>query len=397
MSSRRRTLALIGLSLVCARDGGTQTLTAAPSATPRRALATSPDTLSVLRVRYLAEIRELLPQWKAAERAAHVADSLKGTLLPPDTLRVGSLHWLLDGSRSPSVREAVTRSWSHLLMVFGAETDVLRSHVFAAQLRRAGGEDTTRAVIDLEEVFPGRLDIFDRVNEDESVEVIARRVTLRAAEIVLQNGDSAVLNWLTEPFSPEPLFKGIRERMFADLMTSPSQVSSRCLAGDLRRCRDALGLIPTGDPLTEWYDAPERRRLVVRMHDLLATGSQRTEYAQCADRRSYAACDQLLRTIPRYVVPPPLPTSARHHLFRIALQSGGSGAYARLVGGQPRSVEARIADAGGMPIDSVVARWRADVLDARPPSPTPSLLSVWTAVGWGIGVLLVALRFTAWR
>ena len=355
------------------------------------------DSLSSVRARYAAEIRELLPVWKAAERAAVVADSVNSSKLPPDSLRAGALRWLLDASHNSSLPDAVARSWSDLSSVFGAEADVLKNHLFVARLRLEGGKDTTRQVFDLAEVHPGRLDIFDRVREDEAVEPIATRITRRSAKIILEFGDSAVIRWLGEPFNPMPLQKGIRERMYADLVTAPSQVSSRCLAGDLRRCRDALGLVPTADPLTEWYDAGERRLLVVRMRELLNVGPQRVPYAQCDEQKVFAVCDRILRAIPRYVVPPALPTSARHHLFRIAMSVGGNGAYSRLATGPARSVENRLADAARMPIDSLVARWRADVLDAHPPSPTLSVLSAWTAVAWGITILLVGVRFATWR
>ena len=355
------------------------------------------DSLPALRARYAAEIRELVPLWKAAERAAFVADSLSATRLPPDTIRAGVMRWLIDASRETAVPEALARAWSELSSTFGEEANVLATHRFAARLRKEGGRDTSKMVIDLAEVFPGRLDIFDRVNENEAVDPIAARITRRGAKIILENGDSTVRTWLVDPFSTAPLRKGVRERMYADLVTAPSQVSSRCLAGDIRRCRDALGLVPTTDPLTEWYDPAERRLLVVRMRELLNVGPQRVAYAQCDERTVYAVCDRVLRAIPRYVAPPALPISARHHLFRIAMREGGNGAYERLAAGSDRSLEDRLASAAKMPIDSVVARWRADVLDAHPPSPTLSVLSAWTAVAWGIAILLIGMRFATWR
>lgn len=386
--------------LVALMSAGAIEAQVAPTPTPTRVPARSSaaqDSFSVMRARYTAEINALVPAWKAAAQEAFVADSVNATRLPSDSIRAGGLRWLIDASQNSSVPEAVTRSWSDLSSVFGAEADILQTRLFVARLRPEGGKDTTRKVYDLAEVFPGRLDIFDRVSEDESVDPIAARIMRRSAKIVLEHGDGAVLKWLIEPFNPMPLQKGIRERMYADLVTAPSQVSSRCLAGDLRRCRDALGLIPTADPLTEWYDPPERRLLVVRMRELLNVGPQRTAYAQCEERRSYAVCDRILRAIPRYVVPPALPTSSRHHLFRIAMNAGGNGAYSRFASGAGRPLENRLADAAGMPIDSVVARWRADVLHAHPPSPTLSVLSAWTAVAWGIAVLLVGVRFATWR
>lgn len=368
-----------------------------PRTDTSRSVASPRDSFPALRARYSAELATVIPRWRVAERAAVLADSLRASRLPPDTVRAGAFTWLTDRTLGSAVPEAVTRSWSELASFFGDNSSALREHLFVARFRKQGGRDSTKQVIDLAEVFPGRLDIFDRVNDDETVEAIASHVLRKGSKIILEQGDSSIRRWLITPFTPESFGKGIRERMFADLVTAPSQVSSRCLGGDLGRCRDALGLTPTADPLTEWYDPPERRLLVLRMRELLDVGPQHGAYEQCDRRRSYGVCDAILRAIPRYVVPPALPVSSRHHLFRIAVLAGGSGAYTRLVAGPPRSMSDRIADAARMPIDSVVARWRNDVLAARPASPALSLLSAWTIVGWGIGIMLLALRFASWR
>lgn len=364
------------------------------------------DSLPALRLRYNEDIRQLIPRWQAAARAAFVADSLKGVDLPSDTLQVGALRFLIDRSQAELMQGVLTRAWSDVRNVFGREADQLAGTLFAARLRSSGtrarrlsigSADSIQKVIDLAEVYPGRLDIFDRVRAEENPALIARLIATRSAKLLLQRGDSTLRLWLTEPIKPGQLQKGIRERMHADLVTAPSQVSSRCLAGDLRRCRDALGLIPTADALTEWYDPSERRTLVVRMKELLAVGPQLEHYRKCVDGHAYAVCDRILRAIPRFAVPPALPPSARHHLLRIALASGGSDAYSRMVAGPARSLEARISDGARMPIDSVVASWRADVLAARPAPPAVSLVSLWTAVGWGLAVMLASLRFASWR
>jgi hypothetical protein len=357
----------------------------------------SADSLARLRARYEAEIRALVPQWEAAMKVAVEAARADSVVLPPDTIRLGNLTWLLDASRGSKVQEAVTRSWSWLEPAFGRGTEALRGRIFAARFRRAGTKDTTRHVIDLAQVVSKQLDVFERLNDDESVDAMAERMTAHLAKLILQGGDTAVSKWLIDPYSPGPLQEGVRERMYADLVTSASQVSSRCLAGDLKRCRDALGLVPVNDPLLEWYDPAERRLLVKRMDGLLNVGPQKVQFDECVTRHAYATCDRILRRIPGYVVPPPLPASARHHLFRIALHAGGPDAYERLMAGPARSVDARLGDAARMPVDSVISRWRNDLIDARPASPMPSPLTSWTAVAWGIAIVLISLRFSAWR
>lgn len=390
MCSRR----WIAFAILCAASARAQS-PPAPAAAPAN-VAAKRDSFPALQARYAAEIQSLIPKWKQAERAAVLADSLNASRLPADTVRAGSLRWLTDANEGTLVSEAVTRSAKALTSFFGTEANVLATHLFVARFRPFGGKDTTRKVIDLAEVFPGRLDIFDRVNDNESPNVVIERILKRSGQIIV-GADSSVIRWLVQPFTPLPATNRVRERMFADLVTAPSQVSSRCLGGDLQRCRDALGLRPTADPLTEWYDAPERRLLVLRMRELLDVGAQHAAYAQCDQRRVYAVCDHILRSIPRYAVPPALPTSSRHHFFRIAIQAGGSGAYERFAAAPSRPLEERIADAARMPIDSAVALWRADVVGARPLSPTLSTLSAWTAIAWGIGIMVIALKAASWR
>ena len=381
---------------MCRLALGILLLPLASAGAQQRPAAVAGDSLSRLRERYAAEVRQLVPQWQAAVRAANIEDSLRAPSLPPDTIRAGAMRWLVDASQGSSVQDAVARSWSHLLSAFGSEAGVVDRHLFAARVSRER-RDTSRRIIELAEVVNGRLDVFDRIPGVDNPDAIASRVLAHASKIILQNGDSAVLRWLQDPYSPEPMPDGLPGRLYAELVTSPSQVSSRCLAGDIRRCREALTLTPVPDPLTEWYDAGARRNLVVRMGDLLNKGPQKAQYDACVIRESDGVCERILRTMPRYVLPPPLPMAMRHHLFRIALQAGGAGAYERLASGPARSVEQRLADAARLPIDSLVSRWRADIVSARPPSPMPSLLTAWTTVAWGIAVLLIALRFAAWR
>ena len=355
------------------------------------------DALPALRAQYLAEVRDLVSRLRDAERAAAVADSLRLLDLPRDTVIVGTMKWLIDKSRTPAFPDAIARAWEDVHRVFGAEARVLHGRTHAARMRSAGTRDTSQKVIDLIELpSSGVLDIFDRVQARESAVVIAGRMSRRAARVIMQAGDDRVVKWLVTPVDPTPLRTGNRELMYVDLVTAPSQVASRCLAGDLVRCRDALGILETVDPLTEWYDAPERRLLVARMRDHLANGPRRAEFVECVDRHSYATCDRILRSMPGYVAPPALPPSARHHLFRLAIAAGGRDAYSRFALGTA-TVEQRLAAAAGMPIDSIVAHWRSDLMAARPPSPVPSMVSIWTTVAWGIAIMLLALRVVSWR
>jgi hypothetical protein len=84
-------------------------------------------------------------------------------------------------------------------------------------------------------------------------------------------------------------------------------------------------------------------------------------------------------------------------LVREALQIGGREAYRRLVADPAAPIGARLAATAGLPLDSLVVRWRSRALAARPPRIT---LTWWTsaaALGWTLILGLCALRSSRWR
>jgi len=177
------------------------------------------------------------------------------------------------------------------------------------------------------------------------------------------------------------------------LVTAPSEASRRCLIGDIGACRDALDLFGRGDRLTRWYpSARERRSLVLKT--FTPYGAQGSMFQACA-QGSDSACSELLRS--PGALPGPLTYDARATLLSDALRLGGRAAYHRLVASAGLPIADRLAAAGGMAIDPLLARWRAEILAARPVPVSLPPRGVWIALGWTILFAVCGLRSSRWR
>ena len=76
---------------------------------------------------------------------------------------------------------------------------------------------------------------------------------------------------------------------------------------------------------------------------------------------------------------------------------GGDGAFARLNSDPDASIRDRLLLAAGVPADELMARWREQVLEARPDSQAGLLLSPVSLVFWILLLLALSMRSTRWR
>jgi len=226
---------------------------------------------------------------------------------------------------------------------------------------------------------------------------VAYLTQLLLSNVPVAPADTALQSWLGGPL--QPLVEGDLERpgVYVELVTTPSQASRRCLIGDIGGCRNALDLAEDGDPLQRWYpSAPERRSVVLKSNAYFNRGPQLTMLQACANG-SDSACTQLLRSVPPGALPRPLTYHARATLINVALQVGGRAAYHRLVASAGRSMADRLALAGGVGVDSLLARWRAGILAARPTPVSLPRLGVWIALGWTALFAACGLGSSRWR
>jgi hypothetical protein len=190
----------------------------------------------------------------------------------------------------------------------------------------------------------------------------------------------------------EPLARGWREAVYVALATADSRSARFCFLGDLESCRHLLGLTELSDPVTVWYAPEERRRLVERINWYGATAARRS----CVEEGSDDACLEFLRTV-QLKTRAPLPLEARRMLADVALEIGGEGTYTRISTAGGSAVEERLALAVGVEADTLLARWREAVLDARPRTQTVSVLEGLSALAWMVGLALLATRSSRWR
>jgi len=110
-----------------------------------------------------------------------------------------------------------------------------------------------------------------------------------------------------------------------------------------------------------------------------------------------AACSQLLRSLPRGTIPRPLETESHRLLAHIALRIGGRAAYGRLLADSSAPLSERLAHAAGVSLDSLISRWHAEVLAARPVAVTVPRWGVPVALGGIVVLAACGLRSSRWR
>lgn len=225
---------------------------------------------------------------------------------------------------------------------------------------------------------------------------LQNRIARRAELMLRLPTGHAALEWLGTPvvslFTERDVTRSLRDS-YVDLVTSSSIAARRCFDGELRQCHLALGLVTSADPLTELYDEAGRRWAV---RDLSREISRRdaTLVRACLDQHIDAACLGALRSISAGVIP--LSSFSRTALLQSALDQGGPRAFSRLLetrGPLRHTLEA----AAGVPVDSVVAIWRVQVLASRPRTVITRPVLAVTAALWGLIFLAAATRTSRWH
>lgn len=161
-------------------------------------------------------------------------------------------------------------------------------------------------------------------------------------------------------------------------------VARACLNGSVPACRSALALVVDGDSVGAWMDAGARRRLGLFVGR--ANGDLHTQHGECE-----AGDDRSCRIIlARYARLSPTTAETRMALVRQAIVRGGAGAYERLVASRSDTIARSLELAAGVPLDSLVAAWRENVLQARRPSPAPTGAELLVVLVTGALIVTVA-------
>jgi hypothetical protein len=332
---------------------------------------------SVARLRARAD--SLARAWREAGALADLVDSLERARAGEgrDTIAIGALRIVTNPSRLP-VRQAATRAWPAIDSLYGTVAADLAKRPY---LIRAVDPDTAaqRSSFHVGMEVPWDLD-------EASV------VTLLLTNVPITPPDPVLGDWLGAPLRPAVRSKHDRATVYVQLVTAPSDAARRCFLGEIARCVDALGLGDRAVQLERWYPSPgERRALVTRSFaEFFNHGATAAAFRACASG-SDGDCTDLLRGLPGNALPRPLGFEARATLVHVALRAGGRDAYRRLLANPSDPLAARLAAASGMPLDSLVDRWRGDMIASRPatvllPAWAFAVALAWTALFAGCGV-----------
>jgi hypothetical protein len=337
---------------------------------------------AIARLRHRTD--SLLAAWREAERLADVADSLERVRAAAgsDTIAFRSLRIIANPSPLP-LREAAARAWPAIDSLYG---DVAAELAQQPYVIRAIDPDSgvPRVVLHVGMEVPWNLDV--------------RATTmLLLTAVAPPHFDPQLADWLGGSLRPALNQAEVRA-VFVELVTAPSNAVRRCFLGDIARCEDVLAVGDTTGLLERWYETPAEREALVTgsFTDYFARGATAPSLQRCRQHHD-DACTALLQSLPRGTLPRPLAQDARGVLVREALRAGGRDAYGRLVANPKAPIGTRLASAAGIPLDSLVRRWRARAIAARPAPLTLSWGASVAAMGWTIIFGICALRSSRWR
>jgi hypothetical protein len=327
----------------------------------------------------------LLSTWRQAELLADVADSLERVraMAGSDTIAVRGLRIIVNPSPLP-IREAAERAWPVIDSLYGsAAADLPRyPYIFRAVDPDSG---VRRAVLHVGIELPWDLDV-------------RATTTVLLTTVTAPHFDPALVDWLGTALRPTLRPRDERTAVFVQLVTAPSEAVRRCFLGDIARCKDVLQVGDSTGLVSRWYVTPAEREALVTesFADYFARGATAPSLQRCRQHHD-DACTALVQSLPSGSLPRPLAHAARVVLVREALRAGGREAYRRLVARPGTPIADRLASAAAVSVDSLVVRWRNDVLAARPKPLTLPWWASFAAIGWTAFFGFCALRSSRWR
>lgn len=323
----------------------------------------------------------LLAEWQQARRFADLQDSLRleRERAGRDTVRAGALTYLVNRSPLP-LAQAAAIAWRQVERFYGPAAQAFAERPFLIQ---AVDPDTN------EDVPPGQA---IKVLWNTDVGPLARTLVGMAD---LGPLDPALRDWLGGAVVPRFDSGAGHAVVYVQLVTAPSRAARRCYRGDRAACRDALSLSVMTDPASQWYGPTDRRALVKEQYADFFRRSGHGQAVRSCEQGSDESCLELLRSLGTLI--PPVDYQARLTLLETAIRLGGAETFQRFLATPAGPMGRRLAAAAQVSEDSLVGRWRSDVLAARPtPVPLPAWGS-WVAIGWIVAFGACGLRSSRWR
>lgn len=373
------------------------------------ALATPAVAQSAIEAR--RELDSLIPELRAATAVIEEAERARRRDAGAISIERGHLRLSVDASIASQTASAAAMASASLDRVFGDQARLASAYVIGARLQpvRVNGEGGH--VIRVRRFDPDSMSTrgaaIRRAGEERVVAVgdpeetdagLVAALEAVAAVPLHASLDDDLRLWFRTALSATAETPEELENTYIDLTTASTEVSRRCLMGDVRGCRQVLGLAPLADPILEAYTTTDRRTLVKGNAERLRLPAKAAEFDRCVVGADDTACIARLRDLPPESLWSAHSTTATRRSFaRWAIALGGPGAYARLRTAPGLPLDERFGSAARLPGDSLVVSWHAHVMSARPgrstlPPTTAFMIMLWIGV---CGAL--ALRSSRWR
>lgn len=227
----------------------------------------------------------------------------------------------------------------------------------------------------------------------------ADQLSSRIAELrAPPTDDPALVTW--SGGAPRPSFpsRTVLERAHLDLLLSPYSLGRDCAVGAVDACLPALQLLPDPAPATLMYPTARDRRLVA---EVIGRGGHGPALQPLLDRCLVAGeaegCTAVVEAISPSARPAITDVQTRRLLLEFSLHTGGPRAYGRLLAARGDPIGERLAAAAGLPLDTLLLRWRAELADAGRGSDPWSFEILGGGVVWVVALALVAMRSSRWR
>jgi hypothetical protein len=337
-----------------------------------------------------ARADSLLNLWRDTVAIADMEDSLhaiRGGGAGRVTVRAGGGALVILANPSPlPLRAAAERAWAVLDSVLGPEAAIaLAGRRLVVDVIDEADTTRRRVPVDADLHVPASL----------SVEALTRTILLAGS---LDPGDADLHAWLGGRILHATAPERQRAAIYVELVTTAAAAARRCFAGTPGGCRDALDLSGDTEPWRRWYNPADRARVIGESFAYyFGRGRTQVQFTACTAGADDSACVELFRAIPAGAMPKPVSVDVRRAVLLRALEIGGRDAFGRLARARGRSMEERLAIAAGIPADSLLALWRAEILAARPRPVTVPLWAVGLATFW-VGVFSAcSLGSSRWR
>ena len=346
---------------------------------------------------YRRQLDALEPQWRAARAAVEAKEAARRSAARSMPLDRGVFRLDVDSALLPLLLEPVDAAAGMMDATFGdaARLVAQRRLTVRAHSTRRGG-DTVRAI---RIGTPGR-EASIALGDPSTTRshLIAALTGPRITGVIHASADDSVRSWIRSPLAAGRESAADRERIYVELVTASTDISRRCLAGEVLGCRQLLSFAPVNDPLVDGLTAVQRRMTVAGRGAQLRTPGRSREYDRCVVNHDDEACIAQLRGLPPDMFARSIASTDMHRSFiRFVIDRGGAHAWDRLSAAEPLPLEARFAEAGRAPLDSLILAWRSDILAARPARTPVTPTAALSTLAWIVLTGGIALRSSRWR